>query len=310
MQGCCGLRDSPGMSSLFAVPAGRLAKWLVALGWLVVVVAIIGGNLPGKFSDAEKNESTSFLPGDAESTKALQVTERLQDGEKAATVIVYRRDGGLTATDRRAIGNDVAELNRITRRFDNTTPFGNPADPRSQTPYQLSEDETTALVANQITGHRRGRRHPRPGRRLPRGRQRGPQRRPAGEGGRPGRHLGRRDQGLRGHQRHAGRRGVPARDRAADHHLPQPGLLVLPDPRGGLRRDHGARHRVRRSPRPGSPSTASPRRSCPCSSSARGPTTRCCSSPATARSCDGTRTSTRRWRSRCGAPGRRSSRPA
>jgi RND superfamily putative drug exporter len=140
------------MSSLFAVPAGRLAKWLVALGWLVVVVAIIGGNLPGKFADAEKNESTSFLPGDAESTKALQVTERLQDGEKAATVIVYRRDGGLTAADRRAIGNDVAALNRITRRFDNSTPFGNPADPRSRTPYQLSEDETTALVANQLTG--------------------------------------------------------------------------------------------------------------------------------------------------------------
>jgi putative drug exporter of the RND superfamily len=140
------------MSSLFAVPAGRLAKWLVALGWLVVVVAIIGANLPGKFADAERNESTSFLPGDAESTKALQVTERLQNGEKAATIIVYRRDGGLTAADRRAIGNDVAELNRITRRFDNSTPFGNPADPRSRTPYQLSEDETTALVANQLTG--------------------------------------------------------------------------------------------------------------------------------------------------------------
>ena len=57
------------MNSIFAVPAGRLAKWLVALGWLVVVVAIIGGNLPGTFADAEKNESTSIIPGDAESTK-------------------------------------------------------------------------------------------------------------------------------------------------------------------------------------------------------------------------------------------------
>jgi putative drug exporter of the RND superfamily len=140
------------MSSLFAVPAGRLAKWLVALGWLVVVVAIIGGNLPGKFADAEKNESTSFLPGDAESTKALQVTERLQDGEKAATVIVYRRDGGLTATDRRAIADDVAQLNRITRRFSNSTPFGNPSDPRAPVPYEISQDGTTALVANQLTG--------------------------------------------------------------------------------------------------------------------------------------------------------------
>src|SRR3954471_5513109 len=140
------------MSSLFAVPAGRLAKWLVALVWLVVVVAVIAGNLPGKFADAEKNESTSFLPGDAESTEALHVTERLQGGEKAATVIVYRRDGGLTAADRRAITDDVAQLNRITRRFDNSTPFGNPADLRSPVPFQISQDETTALVANQLTG--------------------------------------------------------------------------------------------------------------------------------------------------------------
>jgi TPP-dependent pyruvate/acetoin dehydrogenase alpha subunit len=45
-----------------------------------------------------------------------------------------------------------------------------------------------------------------------------------------------------------------------------------------------------------------------CSASAR--TTRCCSSPATARSYAATRTSTKRWRSRCARPARRSSRPA
>jgi RND superfamily putative drug exporter len=140
------------MSSLFAFPAGRLAKVLVAVAWLVIVVGTIATNLPGKFADAEQNESTSFLPGSAESTKALHVTERLQDGEKAATVIVYRRDGGLTAQDRQAIDQDVTKLNAITKRFKNSTPFGNPADPESTTPYQLSEDETTALVTNQLTG--------------------------------------------------------------------------------------------------------------------------------------------------------------
>ncbi len=144
------------MSSLFALPAGRLAKWLFALGWLVIVVVVIGANLPGKFADAEKNESTSFLPGSAESTKALKVTERLQNGEKAATVIVYRRDGGLTAQDRRAITNDVAQLNRITARFKNSTPFGNPAQPRAPVPYELSQDGTTALIANQLTGTGQG----------------------------------------------------------------------------------------------------------------------------------------------------------
>ena len=244
------------MSSLFAVPAGRLAKWLVALVWLVVVVAVIGANLPGKFAGAEKNESTSFLPGDAESTKALHVTERLQDGEKAATVIVYRRDGGLTAADRRAISDDVAKLNRITRRFENSTPFGNPADPRSRVPFQISQDETTALIANQLTG--------------------------TGEGDdildpvdayRKAVSTDRSD-GLQ--VKVAGPAGIsadaikvfngstarccsppPARVRAADPHLPLADLLVHPAPRGAFAEVTRAAS-AGRSPRRGSPSTASP----------------------------------------------------
>ena len=57
-------------------------------------------NLPGKFSDAERNDSSSYLPGDAESTRALEATKELTEGEQAAMVIVYRREGGLTAADR------------------------------------------------------------------------------------------------------------------------------------------------------------------------------------------------------------------
>ena len=292
------------MSSLFAVPAGRLAKWLVALVWLVVVVAVIGANLPGKFADAEKNESTSFLPGDAESTKALQVTERLQGGEKAATVIVYRRDGGLTAADRRAIANDVAQLNRITRRFDNSTPFGNPADPRSRRPYQLSQDGTTALIANQLTGTGEGDDILDPVDAYRKAVSSGPQRRPAGEGRRAGRLLGGRDQGLRGHQRHAAAGAafllvlvllILIYRSPIFWFFP---ILAVAFAEIAARGDRLGAHRGR-----ASPSTASRRRSCPCSSSARGPTTRCCSSPATARSCAATRTSTRRWRSRCARAG-------
>lgn len=123
-----------------ATPRG---KFIVFAAWLIAIFAIVGTNLPGKFTDAEENESTSFLPGDAESTKALEITERLQDGEVAPTVIVYRRDGGLTPADRQEIARDTAQLNDVTRDYDNTTPFGRP---------QVSEDGTTALVANQITG--------------------------------------------------------------------------------------------------------------------------------------------------------------
>ena len=78
--------------------------------WIVAIFGAMAANLPGKFSDAEDNESTSFLPGDAESTKALTATEDLQGGELAPAVIVFRRDSGLTAADRQTIQKDVAKL--------------------------------------------------------------------------------------------------------------------------------------------------------------------------------------------------------
>jgi len=131
------------MSHVFAFPASRTAKWAVALAWVLVFFGSFALNLPGKFTDAEKNESTDYLPGDAESTKALAVTEELNDGDVAPTVIVYRREGGLTAADRQAVAGDVARLNGITREFANTTPFAAP---------RFAPDGTTALVLNQIRG--------------------------------------------------------------------------------------------------------------------------------------------------------------
>ncbi|MEY2514459.1 MAG: putative drug exporter of the superfamily [bacterium] len=112
------------MGSIFAFAAGRGSKWLVALMTILVFAGIVVAKLPGKFADAEKNESTSFLPGDAESTKALDVTKRLEGGELAPLVIVYHRDGGLTAADRRVIARDRKVLNRKQLRA--TSPFGKP----------------------------------------------------------------------------------------------------------------------------------------------------------------------------------------
>jgi RND superfamily putative drug exporter len=128
------------LSSLLTVAAGRRAKWIVALVWLIVMAGVAAGNLPTKFMDAEKNESTSFLPGDAESTKALQTTKRLQGGEKAAIIVVYHRDGGLELADRRQINKDRAELNEL--KLPHTSRF---------TLQVKAPDETTALYQAQIT---------------------------------------------------------------------------------------------------------------------------------------------------------------
>jgi putative drug exporter of the RND superfamily len=97
--------------SYFTFAAGRRSKWVVfAIWFLTIFVAAGPANLPGKFEDAESNEATSYLPGDAESTKALDATESLQKGEIAPAVIVFRRESGLTAADQRTIVEDVGKM--------------------------------------------------------------------------------------------------------------------------------------------------------------------------------------------------------
>jgi RND superfamily putative drug exporter len=101
--------------SIFAVPAGRRSKWVFFLVWLAVIFLAFGANLPGKFTDAEDNESTSFLPGDAESTEVLSKSKALQGGELAPAVLVYRRQTGLTEADRQTIVEDAGRLTK--KRF-------------------------------------------------------------------------------------------------------------------------------------------------------------------------------------------------
>jgi putative drug exporter of the RND superfamily len=128
------------LSSLLTVAASRRAKWVIALVWVLAMVGVSLGNLPKKFMDAEKNESTSFLPGNAESTRALQKTKKLEGGEKVALVVVFHRDGGLKLKDRRQINKDRAELNKL----------GLPHTSRFSLQVK-SKDETTAIFQAQIT---------------------------------------------------------------------------------------------------------------------------------------------------------------
>jgi RND superfamily putative drug exporter len=109
--------------SLFTFPAGKRAKWVVFAIWFIGVFIAAGpANLPGKFEDAESNEATSYLPGSAESTEALKATESLQNGEIAPAVIVFRRESGLTAADRRTISEDVEKM--TAKRFAGVVPDG------------------------------------------------------------------------------------------------------------------------------------------------------------------------------------------
>ena len=87
---------------LLTLPSRRGLKWVFLAVWLIIVAAVIGGDLPTKFDEAQSNESTSFLPGNAESTAALAATEEIQGGDELLPlVIVYQsEEGALNAADR------------------------------------------------------------------------------------------------------------------------------------------------------------------------------------------------------------------
>ena len=128
--------------SLFTLAAGRRTKWIVFGIWFLAIFIAAGpADLPGKFSDAESNEATSYLPGSAESTDALDATEALQDGELAPAVIVYRRESGLTGADRRTIVADVKTMTE--ERFPGVVADGETAAAGGQ-----KSSETTAATAS------------------------------------------------------------------------------------------------------------------------------------------------------------------
>ncbi|HEX6601056.1 MAG TPA: hypothetical protein VF030_00305, partial [Solirubrobacterales bacterium] len=111
--------------SLFTLPATKRSKWLVFVLWFAAIFIAFGAELPDKFEEAENNEATSYLPGDAESTKALANTEALQKGEIAPTVVVFRRESGLTPIDFVTIAEDVKKMTE--KRYPGVIPDGETA---------------------------------------------------------------------------------------------------------------------------------------------------------------------------------------
>ena len=95
------------MGALARIVTGRRSKWVVVLGWIVLVFAF--APLGSRLGDVTDNRTESFLPSDAESTEALRVQEeRFPGGETVTGLVVYRRPGGLTDADRERIAAGAA----------------------------------------------------------------------------------------------------------------------------------------------------------------------------------------------------------
>lgn len=89
---------------------GRRAKWVVLALW--VVALFLTAPFAQKLTDAQDNDAASWLPGSAESTQVLKISEDFRP-EQIPAVVVYARADGLTAQDRAQIEEDARQIKEL-----------------------------------------------------------------------------------------------------------------------------------------------------------------------------------------------------
>jgi len=94
-------------------PADRRGKWIVLVVWLALVA--LAGPVGGKLASVVKNDQASYLPSDAESTRAIDVIKRFPSGQTFPAVVLAERGSGTTQAD-------LAALQAISLRIQATTP--------------------------------------------------------------------------------------------------------------------------------------------------------------------------------------------
>jgi RND superfamily putative drug exporter len=108
--------------------------------WVIVVMA--AGSVASKLTDVQDNQASSWLPGSAESTKALEKLAPFQDQNDIATVLVYEKSSGLTKADLAAIGQGLDQVQQLDGAVPAKAPDGTPIQPSKM--VQVSQDGQVA----------------------------------------------------------------------------------------------------------------------------------------------------------------------
>ncbi|KPI23069.1 MMPL domain protein [Actinobacteria bacterium OV320] len=82
--------------------------WVVLALWVGVLA--IASPFAAKLADVQHDRVTDYLPASADSTRVARLQEQLPGGESTELVLVYHRDGGLTAADRTTAREQVARV--------------------------------------------------------------------------------------------------------------------------------------------------------------------------------------------------------
>lgn len=99
------------MRKLAALPSGKVGKWVVIALWAVLLVPAL--MLAGKLGDAEENDNSAWLPGNAESTAVVERAEKFMPADSVPAIVVYDRSGGVTDADMAKAQADTAAFKGI-----------------------------------------------------------------------------------------------------------------------------------------------------------------------------------------------------
>ncbi|MFF6956402.1 MMPL family transporter [Streptomyces sp. NPDC008317] len=107
---------------------------MLALWVGVLAVAI---PLSARLGDVQRDSVVDYLPNSADSTRAAKIQASLPGGETTDIVVVYHRDGGLTAADRATAARQTAEIAR-TNRLTGDAPRAVPSKDGTTLMYPMS----------------------------------------------------------------------------------------------------------------------------------------------------------------------------
>src|ERR687888_1403780 len=94
------------------LPCGRWTKWGVLAFWIVVFA--VAGPLSGKLNSAQKNDASSWLPKNAESTQVVDLAKKFTPSDVFPVLVVYERSGGpVTAADRAKAAADIQQFRGV-----------------------------------------------------------------------------------------------------------------------------------------------------------------------------------------------------
>ncbi|WDF37973.1 MMPL family transporter [Streptomyces sp. T12] len=127
----------------------RAVPWLVLGLWIAVLA--IASPFASKLADVQRDRAVDYLPASADSTQVAKIQDRLPGGEATEMVVVYHREGGLTAADK---ATAAEQIDRIAGGHELTgEPQGIPSKDGTTLMYPVAstepgqdEDKRDALV--------------------------------------------------------------------------------------------------------------------------------------------------------------------